>query len=42
MKAFFYIKYFEIGFHKYFEKIQACDAIFTFDLEDSIHDFFDK
>jgi citrate lyase beta subunit len=42
MKAFFYIKYFENGFKEYFEKTQKSDAIFTFDLEDSIHDFSDQ
>ncbi len=42
MKVFYFIKYFEIGFKTYFEKINKCKATFTFDLEDSIHDFNDS
>ncbi|MBU1013201.1 MAG: hypothetical protein KKG99_09345 [Bacteroidetes bacterium] len=42
MKVFYFIKYFENGFNAYFEKINNCIATFTFDLEDSIHDFNDQ
>lgn len=36
MQAFFFIKYFLDGFDSYFKKITKSDAIFVFDLEDSI------
>ena len=36
MQAFFFIKYFLDGFDSYFKKIIKSDAIFVFDLEDSI------
>ena len=39
MKVFFFIKYFQEDFKKYFQKITESDAIFTFDLEDSLLDF---
>jgi len=42
MKVFYFIKYFENGFSTYFDKIKDCIATFTFDLEDSIHDFYDQ
>lgn len=42
MKVFYFIKYFEIGFTTYFEKITKSKATFTFDLEDSILDFNDS
>ncbi|MCG2587749.1 aldolase/citrate lyase family protein [Rhodohalobacter sulfatireducens] len=36
MTVFFFIKYFLKDFHQYFDKISNCNAIFTFDLEDSL------
>ena len=38
MDAYYFIKYFPDGFDNYFDKIKGCQAIFTFDLEDSIQD----
>jgi citrate lyase beta subunit len=42
VKVFYFIKYFENGFSTYFNKIMNSIAVFTFDLEDSIHDFYDE
>jgi len=40
-KVFFFIKYFKLDFMNYFNTIKNLNAIFLFDLEDSIQDSFD-
>lgn len=38
MTVLYFIKYFQDGFMRYFDKISRCNAIIVFDVEDSIRD----